>query len=68
MAELVLADAGEGQVLLEEGGHADPLGVLLAHQMLVVGECQQELPDCGGTQRGARLEARRRSATAAPSW
>ena len=45
MAQLVLADAGEGEVLLQERGNADPLGVLLAHQVLIVGEGQQELPD-----------------------
>ena len=67
MAQLVLADAGESQVLLEEGGDADPLRVLLAHQVLVVGEGQQELPDAHGTQPDTSLEARRLAATAAPS-
>ena len=43
MAELVLGDAGECHVLFEERCDADPLGVLLSHEVLVVGEGQQEL-------------------------
>ena len=74
MTELVLADRGERQVLLEERGDADPLGVALTHQVLVVGERQQDgalgrserrhvAPDSSGPVRPAR----RRSATNEPS-
>ncbi len=43
MAELVLGDRAEGEVLFEERRNADPLGVLLAHEVLVIGERQQHL-------------------------
>ena len=48
MPQLVLTDGAEGQVLLKKWGYANPLGVLLAHQVLVVGEGQEELPDAVG--------------------
>ena len=74
VTELVLADRGERQVLLEERRDADPLGVALTHQVLVVGERQQH----GALRRTERRHvapvrhvsarpARRRSATTEPS-
>ena len=72
MAELVLGDRAERQILLEEGRHADPLGVLLAHQVLVVGKRQQVLTSTVAEPRAhhpAHVSrwARRWSATSAPS-
>ena len=64
MAELVLGDRAEREVLLEERRHADPLRVLLAHQVLVVGQRQERLAPA--VDHGA-LWARRRSATSEPS-
>ena len=47
MTELVLADRGERQVLLEERRDADPLGVALTHQMLVVGDASSTARSAG---------------------
>ena len=79
MAELILADAGEGQIFLEGRSDANPLGVLLAHEMLVIGEGQNHInggrvgisrSSHSGTSSASPGPSRmnlRRAATAAPS-
>ena len=40
VAQLVLSDAAEREVLFKKWGHANPFGVLLTHQVFVIGERQ----------------------------
>ena len=73
MTKLVLPDTAERQVFFQKGCDTDPFGVLLTHQVLVIGERQNPLANtrrncdhdysCSVLSRSAL----RRAATSAPS-